>query len=620
MKRLNPRRFRHLWIGLTGLGLAALPPLVPAESSDLKSVPAVTLERPGRPAEVGSVGGSAKAGFRFLAAGAVESTPLATGQKLVFPAAELNPPPQAPFQLLGGECMRLSGTLKNIDSTTIGFSVPWDDQSLRLPRAAARGVVQVPGESRIFADGFEGLDSNRWAIEGSPATVAGEHVGGRKSLRISPGVNRITHNLKEPLTSARIDLAFHDSGKVLAGNRCGVELTFRGPSGPKDLKIDLGWQEESLTVESPGGPALAVQRLARLPGWHRLSARFNAETTEISVDGKQLANGKGPVGPLTAVRLGSSTSANRPAPPTADDAAYHFDELQLTRFAEPPSSVEIDVTQDEARLIVGDQLFGSIERADAERIVMTVDTRVVDLPWSEVGGLYFRRVVATGTPVEGTLARVEWTPGAGADSRDLDSAEGALTEISATTIALATPYAGTLRLPRGLVRSITIQGDARRTVIDPASHHLGDEISAEPPLLDPPLPEGSTLERVLELPAPIDGPAFLALDVLQVVGEDFGLPFSDFIRKGELKTYVAIGGKRIDYLNRHIKTRNDTVERIRIPIPPGSLKAGKNVIRIEQTATADDPTGFDDLGILQMALEINLRPETSIKPTNTETP
>lgn len=516
--------------------------------------------------------------------------------------------------------MRISGTLKELGSTAIGFSVPWDEQSLRLPRAAARAVIQLPGESRIFADGFESLDSGRWALEGSPATAEGEHLGGRKSLRIAPGVNRITHTLKEPLTSARIDLAFHDSGKVLAGNRCGVELTFRGPSGPRDLKIDLGWQEESLTVESPGGPALAVQRLARVPGWHRLSARFSAETTEISVDGKLLANGKGPVGPLTAVRLGSSASADKPAPPAAEDAAYHFDELQLTRFAEPPSTVEVDVTQDEARLIVGDQLFGSIERADGERIVMTVDTRTVDLPWSEVGGLYFRRVVAPGAPVEGTLVRVEWTPGAGADPRDPDYAEGALAEVSATTIALATPYAGILRLPRDRVRSIGMQGHGRRIVIDPSSHHLGDEISVEPPLLDPPLPEGSNLERMLVLPAPVDGPAFLALDVLQVVGEEFGLPFSDFIRKGELKTYVAIGGNRIDYLNRHIKTRNDTVERIRIPIPPGSLKAGKNVIRIEQTATADDPTGYDDLGILQMALEIDSKPETSTKPTNTETP
>jgi hypothetical protein len=471
-----------------------------------------------------------------------------------------------------------------------------------------------------LSDGFEDLDPGRWSVHGTPRVAEANHLGGRRSLRIIPGANSITHGLDEPLTSGRVDLAFHDSGKVIAGKRCGIELTFQGPSGPRSVKIDLGWGEESVAVESPGGPALAVQRLARLPGWHRLSARFNAESTEISVDGKQLAVGKGPAGPLRTVRLGADAAGDDASGPTADEAAFDFDELQVIRYAEPPHSVEIDIGQDEARLIVGDQLFGAIERAGAERIAMTVDTRAVELPWSEVGGLYFQRVAVAGTPVEGTLARVEWAAGTEADPRDLDFAEGALAEVSATTIALATPYAGTLRLPRNRVRSIVIRGHGRRLVIDNASHHLGDAISVEPPLLDPPLPEGSTLERVLELPTAVDGPAFLALDVLQVVGEEVGLPFSEFVRKGELRTYVAIGGKRIDYLNRHIKTRNDTVERIRIPIPPGGLNAGKNVIRIEQTATADNLTGFDDLGILQIALEVGPQSETSAEPTNAETP
>jgi hypothetical protein len=236
---------------------------------------------------------------------------------------------------------------------------------------------------------------------------------------------------------------------------------------------------------------------------------------------------------------------------------------------------------------------------------MTVDISEVTLLWREVSGLYFRRAVASGTPIEGILVRVEWSSGSGTESNNLDFAEGALQEVSPTSISIATPYAGVLRIPRDRVRTITIVGRGRRILIDGASHHLGDSISVEPPMLDPPTPEGTTLERVVELPSPVEGPSFLALDVLQVVGEDLGLPFSEFIRKGELKTYVVIGGKRIDYINRYVKTRNETVERIRIPIPPGTLKAGRNLIRIEQTATADDPTGFDDLGIIQVAIEID---------------
>ncbi len=94
-------------------------------------------------------------------------------------------------------------------------------------------------------------------------------------------------------------------------------------------------------------------------------------------------------------------------------------------------------------------------------------------------------------------------------------------------------------------------------------------------------------------------------DVVQVVGETAGSPYSNLVQKGELRTYVVINGKRIDYLNRYIKTSNETSERIRIPIPRGLLKTGKNVLRIEQTGMANDPTSFDDLGILQVALQFS---------------
>ena len=365
-------------------------------------------------------------------------------------------------------------------------------------------------------------------------------------------------------------------------------------------------------------------RLARIPGWHRLSARFNAAATEVSVDGKLLAGGKGPVGPLISLGIGSSGKAPDLGKAGLDEACFHFDDLQLVRFMEPPNSVEIDPSQDETRLSVGDQLFGTIERADADRVSMTVDTRKVVIPWSEVNGIFPRRGSVPGVPVAGLLARVEWHPGQPTDGREPDFAEGALAEVTESTLALATPYAGTLRIPRSRVRSIRVTGRGRRSVLDTASHHLGDSISVEAPLLDPPLPEGTTLERTFELPGPVDGPAFLVLDVLQVVGEEPGLPFSEFIRKGELRTYILLGGKRVDYLNRHVETRNETVERIRIPLPAGRLVAGKNVIRIEQTASADDPTGFDDLGILQMALEIDSPPAGPAaeppKPNARETP
>ena len=78
------------------------------------------------------------------------------------------------------------------------------------------------------------------------------------------------------------------------------------------------------------------------------------------------------------------------------------------------------------------------------------------------------------------------------------------------------------------------------------------------------------------------------LDVVQVVPEAGDSEYSRQVRNGELRTYVSVNGRRVDYLNRHIKaTRNEAPERVRIPIPRGLLHAGKNAIRIELTGAAN---------------------------------
>jgi hypothetical protein len=123
------------------------------------------------------------------------------------------------------------------------------------------------------------------------------------------------------------------------------------------------------------------------------------------------------------------------------------------------------------------------------------------------------------------------------------------------------------------------------------------------PVLDPPQPEGLTLERTITLEKLPDRPAELVLDVVEVVGESGDSRYSQQVRNGELRTYVEVNGRRIDYLNRYIKTRNQTPERIRLSIPRGLLHQGRNALRIEVTGSDSPPPLFDDLGILQIALE-----------------
>jgi hypothetical protein len=568
-----------------------------------------SLERPDGQRVTGRLAGDNRSGFAFIPAQSSAPVALEIGSSVHFNGSGPNSLVSAPpFRVLIGQSLRLSGSLRGITESSVRLELSWENREVTLPRPGVQAIVQRHGESRVLVDGFEQLDASRWSITGKPEVVALPHLTEKHSLRLLPGGEAVVHKLVEPLASGRFDVAFHDDGAVVAGQQWSIELTFQGVSGLSLVRVALGWSEESLAVESPSG--LAVQRLARTPGWHRFSLRFGPAQTEASVDGKELAHGRGPDGPLVAIRLASSPSAQT-APPKG--LAGHFDDLQLIRFAEPPASLELDVTQDEARLVVGDQLFGTIREASAERVSMTVDSEPVALPWSEVAGVYFRRVPSTSAPVEGLLARVEWRSAPDGEPDNIDFAEGAVTAVSDQLITVVTPYAGALSIPLQLVRTIRVQGQGRRIIIDPAAHHLGDEFSTTAPL-DPPQPEGALLERTLELTAVPDGHCFVVTDVVQLVGENSGYPaFSRQIRAGELRTYLTINGKRIDYLNRYLKTDNLAPERIAIPVPAGLLHAGKNTIRLELTMSTDDKQ-LDDFGLLQLAVEFRSAPRLAPQP------
>jgi hypothetical protein len=569
------------------------------------------LERPGGERISGRLAGDAQGGFEFVPTQPGVPLRLETGAVIVCNGTggdSLARP--APFRVLAGEAARLSGSLRVISETEVGLRVSWQAQPVTVRRPGVQAVTQRPGEAVVLSDGFEALEQSRWSTRGKVGPVEEPRLFDRRSLGIPAGGASLVHSLDEPLTAGRFDVAFFDEGSVVAGQQWSIELSFQGPSGHALVRVVLGWAEESLAVDAPNGLSLAVQRLARTPGWHRFSLRFTNEQTELSVDGKELAHGKGPDGPLTTIRLESSTAARDASaggPPMKPLAGY-FDDLQLIRFVEPPASLEIDIAQDEARLVAGDQLFGNVRGADGDRVRMSVEVDSITLSWSQVAGVYFRRLPALGAAVEGLLVRVEWRSGPGDAPADLDFAEGALAAVSDKTLTLSTSYSGVLAIPRGLVRKLVVEGRGRRLVIDSAAHHLGDEISRRDPVLDPPQPEGGTLERSIELSEVPELPCFLVLDVVQVVGESNDPHFSQRVRDGEFRTYAAVNGRRIDYVNRYVKTRNEAPERVAIPIPAGLLHPGKNTIRLELTGSAGKENQLDDLGVLQVALEFTDAP------------
>ncbi|QEH36767.1 hypothetical protein OJF2_53520 [Aquisphaera giovannonii] len=566
--------------------------------------PGEVLERAGQRGLDGRLAGDPRSGFSFIPEGGRAPIPLKAGAVVAFrPTAETPSAIPPPFRVRVGESASLSGTIRELGEDRVAIRVPWQPADVRIVRRAVQSIVQRSGEAKVFADSFERIEPSRWAARGR-AELRSAAEG--RGVRLAAPGSSLLHRLAEPLASGRLDVAFLDDAAIAPGRRWTADLTFRGPAGPASVRVVLGRDEESLAVECPDGPALAVQRLARVRGWRRLSIRFGPEQTEISVDGRELAHGKGPSGPLEAFAFRAEGPEEGKG---AGEPAGLIGGVQLVRFAETPASLEIDPSQDEVRLVVGDQLYGSVRGGDGDRVEVVVDDKAVGVDWDGVSGLYFRRQAVASRPVEGLLARVDWlaTPGEPQASRELDHADGAISAFDSAALTLETPYAGTLVIPRGRLTRIRLDDAAWRVVIDPAAHHLGDNVSTSPPLLDPPLPEGGLLVRSFDLPeAPAaDRPAFVVLDVVQVVGEAAGSDFSPLVARGELRTYVEANGRRVDYINRYVATSNETTERIRIPLPPGLLKAGQNELRIVQTGIAKDPTWFDDLGILGVAIELD---------------
>ena len=546
---------------------------------------------------VGKITGTPPQGFRFLPDGGGPALPLNNGAEVTITGPEPDRSSGSPpFQIMLNPWGRLSGRLSGLDASSIRLESSLKTASLRIDRAGTSALIQRPGEVQIFREGFEAPDANRWSQGGAPEFVTEPKLVGTHSLRLPAGGSSLTSRLVEPLGSGRLEIAFFDDGTKSVGQRWFLDLAFRrGNAEITTIRAIPGWSEDTLAVETPGGSAMNVQPLGRKPGWHRLTIRFDEQKAELAVDGDELAHGKGPGGVLFEIRIATETTGMSRAP---DNLAAIVDDLRLVRFVEPFGKLEIDPTQDEVRNSSGDQLFGRIPSADADRIALEIDGREVRVPWSEVSGLYFRRIPMASVPLEGMWVRAEWQTAAGPDVRDLDRVEGTLQALGPDQIALDVPYVGRITVPRDRLRKLRFLGRVRRMIVDPTAHHIGDSWTTE---LDPPQYQKAPVEipfTLAEIPA---GDAFLAVDVVQLVGPEGMPPFSDQVKKGQLRTRSALNGRSLEDWNLQVVARNETPQRLRLAIPADVLKMGANLLRIEQTE--NERGSRDNFGLSGVALE-----------------
>ena len=490
-----------------------------------------------------------------------------------------------PFHLLAGEVARLSGVIRAVTETEVRWVPDWQAGEITMPRGCVQAIVQRPGEARVLADSFEAIDASRWTITGKPATG-----------RASRGWTRMA----EPPPARRGGLAGPQPG---------------GAAGRRPARAGLPRRRDR-------GRRAAVHRRAHVPRPGRPVRDADHPGLVRGEPGRRVAERAGPAGPAAgpharlappdaAVRARADRDRRRrqgagPRPGTRgaavrDPPGHPGDRARRRRpRRSPPTSTTCGSsgspsrrpasrstpTQDEARLVVGDQIFGELQRRRRRRVVMAVEGKPIPLRWSEVAGLYLRRVPSPGDPDRGAAGAGRVAVRAGRPAaRTSISPKGRSWPTPTESLTLATPYAGTLTIPRAIVcGGWSCIGRGRRLVIDPAAHHLGDEISVTPPLLDPPQPEG-LIARPDDRAGRGPRPARRA-GARRRPGRPRGRRFRLFQPGPQRRApHLRRGQRPADRLpeSSHQDDANETPERIRIPIPRGLLRAGKNAMRIELT-------------------------------------
>jgi hypothetical protein len=574
--------------------------LFPAASITGAEGPTATIQTSDGQRHAGRVVGDAASVFRFVGDKGGPTLPLDRAGVVSFEGATALPQSPPPFQVALGHQQWVSGRLSLVSDKDVKLDAGPGGRPVVAARSGVLAVRQRPGEAVVLADGFESLDESRRSKTGEVSLDEKAPREGKTCLSLSAQGASVEYRLPMLLSAGRLEVAFQVDGRQVAGRRKFVELVFTSSGGAiEPVRVVLGWSEESPIVETPQGPALAVQRLRPGRGWHTLTVRFDSDQLDLAIDGDSLAHGKSQSSGLTGLRLVCEPRSNEPGPA---DLTARFDDLKLTRFVQPFRSFEVDPTQDEVRLVSGDQLFGKVIGADASAVVIEMLDQPVRCEWPEVMALNFRRRPEPARPVAGQQVRLEWGVG---PTRDYDAAEGVLSAANEREFVLKTPNAGDLFVPLARMRRLVPLGRSLRLVIDPTAHHLGDQYM---PKFDPPQHEGGLLERKFTLESVPSEAANVVLDVVEVIGVADNLLYQEEIKGGNLRTNVVVNGRLVDYVNRHVHDLNETAERVRLSVPAGLLKAGENTLRIELVGKKNEPGFLDDMGVLGIAVEFAMPP------------
>jgi hypothetical protein len=526
----------------------------------------------------------------FLPARRDSPLPLDPGQLVRLPSTPIPPLRAATVHqvILTGDG-RLTGELLELGERELHFRPAWS-APLTIPRHAVAALVQPAGFLTFFDEDFE-KDLQAWTVTGKPGLGDRQSTSGKRSLLLDAPGQAVEFRLSAPLTAGRVGVNCR-AGREAVGRRWLLEADFQGPKGPWTVRVVIAAGTNGYTAVVPDAEQkpFAVSAGA---GWRRLGLEFSPTTLLVTVDNELLwvSRERGPAGPLSRVRLRCEAVGRG-----RQRGAASFDDFALARAVPPLHHHQADRNQDELWLLSGDQVLGTIPRADRRTIAFRSRFAARAWTWGEVRGIALRQGMAPPRTTTGEHVTVWLRTGAGPHP---DRVAGVVRALDERRLTLNEPVLGEMEIDRGRVRRLRWDFSGQRIELDRGPHHLGPKgklLSG----LQPARAEGERLRWTFRLDA-VPASARLQLQVVHLKGKEDDVAAA--LERGELRTEVVVNGAVVDYLNRHVLRSSGQPRRLTVALPRRVLQRGSNVLLLRQTP--EQKTGhYENCGVSDLVVEV----------------
>jgi hypothetical protein len=484
----------------------------------------------------------------------------------------------------------------------------WNNPPADVPVAALEAFGPLETESDLLFDDFSESRGDWSEDAGRVEIVSVPDEKGESALRLTAGT-QLSLVVPGTRTDVRITLRYllpstpqHPAWKVA--------LRAAGPAGdgPTEvLSVRFGKDEESPRLSGVGGMRVDHQELRPVAGWRQLTLLVQDRDVRLLIDGQLRAAGRMPTSSIDGVLL----AADAGALPNRKDAAREplrssvlIDDVQIQALVpstlDKSAELREETRLDALQLRSGDALFGAFERATPMELSFAAAGQKVSPRWKDVERVTLAARPLSTTPVEGEITRL-WLRGpSDRPVRPIpgDSLIAAVVSSDRDSLGVHHPTLGRFFIPQGAVRRMEPRYRGRLQMIDVEVHHLGTAVRGE---FRRPLPERAPYSvefEADEIDAGARAEICVATRDVEPCGRGTppGSPHLAELRAGGLLTEVTLNGVSLGDLNSRLTWKQASPDDlvVRLSVPEGCLKKGRNTLRLSQRSARLDPESFDD--------------------------